>query len=220
MRVGLGPRPSAKPPRVLPAARAVFVADRTRFFLLFAFMGPGIYHNGKRRSQQASIGEEECLSERPPRVAPLAHRAEARPSSHFNDFTRTVLVGTLCPDCLAFAKIESVRRFPNSHSLPGRRTEMHFDPALIVVPAYAMIETRQIKVCVEITVYSRQHVLIEGGGDSGRVVIGRKQLRNGLHKVCSQQKTVTHAKYLPYLMQKRIRSRPVEVSNCASEEQD
>ena len=66
------------------------------------------------------------------------------------------------------------------HGLRAGRFEMHLDAGVGGVPDGAVGEAGKIEVCAELAVEAGEDVAVEGGGDSGGIVVGGEQSGDGL----------------------------------------
>ena len=67
-------------------------------------------------------------------------------------------------------------------SLAGAAHQVHFDALLRGVPDGAMLERCQVEICAKLPVHADEQVLVEGGGDAERIVVGEDQVRLGFDR--------------------------------------
>src|SRR4029077_19934526 len=108
--------------------------------------------------------------------------------------------------------------FADRNALPGCRAKMHLDASLGLVITHHVLESSEIKISAQLSVDAREQILVERGGNAGRVVIGQPQLRDGLFKISRKQQLVSFAQNRAFFAQEWIARRPVEISDAAAKE--
>ena len=78
----------------------------------------------------------------------------------------------------------------DAHRLRARRPQSHLDPFASGVENRDVLERVDVEVGVELTIDHVEHVLVELGGDAGRVVVGGLERRHVLDQVEAEQEPV------------------------------
>ena len=61
------------------------------------------------------------------------------------------------------------------HALALQADQVHFDALCLGIIGRVMGESVQVEAGVQFAIGARQQILVEGGGDSGRIIIGGMQ---------------------------------------------
>ena len=78
----------------------------------------------------------------------------------------------LGPNGLAGAEGDSEIGFGDEHGLIQARAQVHFDAALLGVPARLVLEVAQLEIAAELAIDAAEQVEIERAGDAGGIVVG------------------------------------------------
>ena len=83
-----------------------------------------------------------------------------------------------------------------------------------------MLEGREIEVRTEFAVDPQQQVLVEGGREAERVVVGEEQIPLRLDEVGAEQEGIPGAQRVADFLQKTFRRRRIEVAYVGTQEED
>ena len=100
------------------------------------------------------------------------------------------------------------------------RAQPHLDPLGPRIPDRDVLECVTVEVRAELGVEHGQHVLVEGGGHAGRVVVGGHQDSRVFHQVGAEQQGVPGAQPGPQPGQERHPLRGQQVADRAAQERD
>jgi hypothetical protein len=100
-----------------------------------------------------------------------------------------------------------------------RRNEVHFDPRQYVVPACLVAEGVDRDVAIEFAVDSLEEVEVEGGGDTGGIVVGCNEALDRLHFVHADQELCVAAEKVAEAPEQVGRSSRNEIADRGTREE-
>src|SRR3954465_5317763 len=103
--------------------------------------------------------------------------------------------------------------------LIGAGPEVHFDPALLLIPDGFMFVAAYVEVGFEGSVYSGQEVAVERCGDSSRIVVRKQKLINWFYEIGTEQEGVIGSQRTSNLRKKIGNLGALEVADVAAEKQ-
>src|ERR1039457_6065934 len=120
-------------------------------------------------------------------VHPLLLQAEPGGVRHGFDLLQVELVAGFGTDGSPRREIHNQVRLAYADDLVDARAQVHFDALRLFVVADDVGKLAEIEITIEFAIDAAQKIQVEGGGDTGGIVVGIQQLRGGFHQVRAEQ---------------------------------